>query len=74
MNAAKLPPLTKQQRAAALERAARERLEREALGIRDPLDEWPDGLPADVSEEEAARFEEAFRQHEEIVRHWRGLP
>ena len=67
MNAAKLPPLTRQQRTAALEKAASERREREALGIRDPLDEWPDGLPPSASEEEIARFEEAYRQHEEIV-------
>jgi hypothetical protein len=37
MNAAKLPRLTKEQRAAALERALKERLEREALDIRDTI-------------------------------------
>jgi hypothetical protein len=41
------PRLTKQQMHDALERARHDRLEREARGEPDPLDQWPDGPPTD---------------------------
>ena len=40
-----MKPISKEQRQAALEKAQAQRLEREASGEREPLDEWPDGPP-----------------------------
>lgn len=59
--------LTRQQRIAALERAAQARREREAAGEREPLDEWPDGPP--VGDELAmGRYDAALRSwHEKHV-------
>jgi hypothetical protein len=59
-----LPRLTKKQRMDALEKAARERREREARGEREPLDEWPDG-PPEGDEEAMERYNAAFRQWHE---------
>jgi hypothetical protein len=54
-------PLTKEQRQAALEKAAAQRLEREARGEREPLDEWPEG-PPQGDPEAMERYNTAFRQ------------
>jgi len=60
-----MQPLSRQQRSEALEKARRERLEREARGELTPLDEWGkrhlDGLPENASAEEIREFEEACR-------------
>ena len=62
-----LPKLTRQQRADALEKAARERVEREARGEREPLDDWPDG-PPDGDSQAMERYLAAFREwHEKHV-------
>jgi hypothetical protein len=61
MDAGKLPRLNRQQRGAALEKARADRLEREARGEHEPLDEWPDG-PPEGDEEAMARYTQALRQ------------
>lgn len=57
--------LTSKQMRDALEKAKRERLERESRGEPTPLDKWgdqhPDGLPPDASPEEIKQLEEALR-------------
>jgi hypothetical protein len=54
-------PLTTDQRRAALEKAAAQRLEREARGKREPLDEWPEG-PPEGDPAAIERYSAAFRQ------------
>ena len=62
-----IPRLTKQQMTDALEKARAERLDREARGEREPLDEWPDG-PPEGDAEAMERYLAAFRQwHESDV-------
>ena len=62
-----LPKLTRQQRTDALEKAARERMEREARGEREPLDDWPDG-PPDGDSQAMECYLAAFREwHEKHV-------
>ena len=56
----KIPRITRQQRQDAMEKARISRLEREARGERDPLEEWPDG-PPEGDAEAMARYEEALR-------------
>jgi len=59
-----MKPITKEQRLAALERAASQRRERENRGEREPLDEWPDGPP--IGDPKATeRFDAALRQWHE---------
>lgn len=51
----------------ALEKARKERLERQAQGETEPLDEWPDG-PPDGDDEAMERYNAALRQwHEEHI-------
>ena len=62
-----LPKLTRQQRTDALEKAARERMEREARAERELLDDWPDG-PPDGDSQAMERYLAAFREwHEKHV-------
>jgi hypothetical protein len=62
-----MKPISKEQRLAALEKAAEERSEREARGESEPLDEWPDG-PPEGDAEAIERYLVALRQwHERHV-------
>ena len=59
-----IPRLTKQQMTDALEKARAQRLDREARGEPEPLDEWPDGPPAGDAEA-MERYNAALRQWHE---------
>lgn len=66
----RLPRLTREQRAEALEKARAARLERLARGEREPIDDWPEPPPPE-DEEGTARYNEAFRQwHEKHIGPW----
>jgi hypothetical protein len=67
MSKAKAGRLPRQQMREALDKARAARLDREARGEHNPLDEWPDGPP--LGDDEAmARWEVAFGEWQETHR------